>query len=77
VVSGYFGAAPAVVWASGVVFAMLFVALVPLAIWIYTMVFAFSSLWFAHYGLQALQALRAAKEPAAVTPLIELEGPAS
>jgi hypothetical protein len=29
------------------------------AIWIYTLVFAFASLWFAHYLLQALQKLRA------------------
>ena len=35
--------------------------LVPLAIWIYTLVFAFSSLWFAHYALAALQDLR--REP--------------
>jgi len=32
--------------------------LVPLAIWIYTLVFAFSALWFAHYALAALQSLR-------------------
>jgi hypothetical protein len=37
------------------------VILVPLAIWIYTLVFAFSSLWFAHYALAALQDLR--REP--------------
>ena len=61
VVSGYMGAAPSVVWASGVVFAALFVVLVPLAIWIYTMVFAFSSLWFAHYCLAALHAQREAQ----------------
>jgi hypothetical protein len=30
----------------------------PVAIWIYTLVFAFSSLWFAHYALSALQQLR-------------------
>ncbi|MDR1967442.1 MAG: EI24 domain-containing protein [Burkholderiaceae bacterium] len=81
VVSGYLGAAPAVVWASGVVFATLFMALVPLAIWIYTMVFAFSSLWFAHYCLQALQTLRAVPAPApapvADVPLIELKDPES
>jgi hypothetical protein len=35
--------------------------LVPLAIWIYTLVFAFSALWFSHYALSALQAMRAAK----------------
>jgi hypothetical protein len=32
--------------------------LVPLAIWIYTLVFAFSSLWFAHFTLDALEQLR-------------------
>jgi hypothetical protein len=32
--------------------------LVPVAIWIYTLVFAFASLWFCHYCLAALQALR-------------------
>ncbi len=64
VLTGYLGAAPSVVWASGALFAAAFVILVPLAIWIYTLVFAFSSLWFAHYGLAALERLRA--ETAAV-----------
>jgi len=32
--------------------------LVPVAIWIYTLVFAFSSLWFSHYCLAALEQLR-------------------
>ncbi len=59
VLTGYLGAAPSIVWASGVVFAAAFVVLLPLAIWIYTLVFAFSSLWFAHFCLQALAQLRA------------------
>lgn len=59
ILAGYLGAAPSIVWASGVVFAAAFFVLVPLAIWIYTLVFAFSSLWFAHYGLAALEQLRA------------------
>jgi hypothetical protein len=46
------------VWASGALFAAAFVILVPVAIWIYTLVFAFSSLWFAHYCLAALERLR-------------------
>ena len=71
VLCGYLGAAPAIVWASGVVFAAAFFVLIPLAIWIYTLVFAFSSLWFAHFCLAALALLRAeeaaavASEPAA------------
>lgn len=55
---GMMGAAPSLVWASGVFFAAAFVILVPLAIWIYTLVFAFASLWFAHYALSALHQLR-------------------
>lgn len=58
IVTGYLGAAPSIVWASGVVFAAAFFVLVPLAIWIYTLVFAFSSLWFTHYCLAALERLR-------------------
>ena len=58
VLTGYLGAAPGLVWASGVVFAAAFFILVPLAIWIYTLVFSFSSLWFAHYCLAALERLR-------------------
>jgi hypothetical protein len=35
------------------------------AIWIYTLVFAFSALWFAHYCLAAVAQLRAAPAPVA------------
>jgi hypothetical protein len=65
VLSGYLGAAPSLIWASGALLAAAFVFLVPLAIWIYTLVFAFSSLWFAHYCLAALQALRVEQSAAA------------
>ena len=58
VMTGYLGAAPSLVWASGVLFAAAFFVLIPVAIWIYTLVFAFSSLWFSHYCLEALQRLR-------------------
>jgi hypothetical protein len=68
VLTGYLGAAPSVVWASGALFAAAFVLLVPLAIWIYTLVFAFSSLWFAHYSLAALERLRAESVIAAPAP---------
>lgn len=59
VLCGYLGAAPSIVWASGILFAAAFFVLVPIAIWIYTLVFAFSALWFAHYCLDALNQLRA------------------
>ena len=72
IITGYLGAAPSIVWASGVVFAAAFFILVPLAIWIYTLVFAFSSLWFTHYGLAALQRLRA--ESAGLAPVVVTAG---
>lgn len=59
VVCGYLGAAPAIVWASGMVFLAAFWVLIPVAIWIYALVFAFSSLWFAHFCLAALELMRA------------------
>lgn len=58
VATGYLGAAPSVIWASGWFFAAAFPILIPVAIWIYTLVFAFASLWFAHYCLAALEKLR-------------------
>lgn len=58
VLSGYLGAAPSLIWASGAMFVVMAPVLVPLAIWVYTLVFAFSSLWFAHYSLAALEQLR-------------------
>lgn len=65
---GYLGAAPSLIWASGVLFVAAFVVLVPLAIWLYTLVFALASLWFAHYCLAALQALRTERAAAAAAP---------
>jgi hypothetical protein len=58
IISGYLGAAPTVIWASGAMFVALAPILGPVAIWIYTLVFVFSSLWFAHYALEALEQLR-------------------
>ena len=66
VISGYLGAAPSLIWASGAMFVAMAPVLVPLAIWIYTLVFAFSSLWFSHYTLAALEQLR--KENDALAP---------
>jgi hypothetical protein len=59
VLTGYLGAAPSLLWASGALTLVLAPVLVPVAVWIYTLVFAFSALWFAHFSLAALQALRA------------------
>ena len=68
VLSGYLGAAPSLLWASGAMFIAMAPILVPLAIWIYTLVFAFSSLWFAHYCLAALALLRKRNSAAVYAP---------
>ena len=72
VLCGYLGAAPSIVWASGLLFAAAFFVLAPLAIWIYTLVFAFSALWFAHYSLDALAQLRAQQAAAGSPPSLEI-----
>jgi Etoposide-induced protein 2.4 (EI24) len=59
VVAGYLGAAPTLLWASGVMFVVFAPIFIVAAIWVYTLVFAFSSLWFAHFCLDALHRLRA------------------
>lgn len=72
ILTGYLGAAPSLLWASGAMFIAMAPLLVPLAIWIYTLVLAFASLWFAHYALGALErqraAVAAAPVPAPATP---------
>ena len=59
VVSGYLGAAPSLLWAASAMTLVLAPLLIVVSVWLYTLVFAFSALWFAHYALAALSALRA------------------
>ena len=66
VLTGYLGAAPSLVWASGALAIVFAPVLVPVAVWIYTLVFAFSALWFAHFSLAALQAHRAQRESTSI-----------
>ena len=75
VLTGFLGAAPSLLWASVALFAVAFVVLVPIAVWVYTLVFAFSALWFAHFSLAALQSLRAetaAPPPPAPAPSLDV-----
>ncbi|MEO6017864.1 MAG: EI24 domain-containing protein [Polaromonas sp.] len=62
---------PPLIWASGAMFIAMAPILVPVAIWIYTLVFAFSSLWFAHYTLAALEQLRKKNNALATDPLAQ------
>jgi len=68
VMTGYLGAAPSLVWATGAMTVVFAPVLVPVAVWIYTLVFAFSALWYAHYALSALQALRRETEQVEILP---------
>ena len=58
VVAGYLGAAPSLLWAVSALALVFAPLLILVSIWLYTLVFAFSSLWFAHYLLAALVRLR-------------------
>ncbi|MGC3987647.1 MAG: EI24 domain-containing protein [Pseudorhodoferax sp.] len=68
VLTGYLGAAPALVWAWGALTVVLAPVLVPVSVWLYTLVFAFSALWFTHYALAALEALRAEAASVQIAP---------
>jgi len=78
VVCGMLGAAPSMVWSVGFMAIAMAPILVPLSIWIYTLIFAFSSLWFTHYGLTVLDELRSSpaspptEPPSDDVPLVSL-----
>jgi len=74
VLTGFLGAAPALIFAFGAMSIVLAPLLLPIAIWLYMLVFAFAALWFAHFGLSALQALRQAplEVPARVIDPVQL-----
>ncbi len=63
VVAGYLGAAPSLLWAMSAMTLVFAPVLVVVSVWLYTLVFAFSALWFAHYALAALARLRGQAVP--------------
>jgi hypothetical protein len=64
VVTGYLGAAPSLLWALSALTIVLAPVLIPLSVWLYTLVFAFSALWFVHYCLAELERMRAGEPQA-------------
>lgn len=64
VACGYLGAAPAALWALGALTLVLAPLVLVISVWLYTLVFAYASLWFAHFLLAALAALRDDVAPA-------------
>ena len=61
VVSGLLGSVPSLVWAAGALTIVFAPVLAAVSVWLYTLVFAFASLWFAHFTLASLQRLRASE----------------
>lgn len=82
IVTGFLGAAPTLIWAVSALTLILAPLVVVATVWLYTLVFTFSALWFAHYLLAALQMHRAstsgvvaaAVTPTPATPLQDLPG---
>ena len=68
VLTGYLSAAPSLFWAMSALTLVFAPILILVSIWLYTLVFAFSALWFAHYLLAALHDLRAGEAEVAVLP---------
>jgi hypothetical protein len=58
VVSGFLGAAPSLLWAASALTLVFAPLLVVVSVWLYTLVFGFSALWFTHFALRALAELR-------------------
>lgn len=69
ILSGLMGAAPGAVWVLSALTLVLAPLVMMASIWLYTAVFALTSLWFAHYLLAALERLRQASEPNAAPAL--------
>jgi Etoposide-induced protein 2.4 (EI24) len=68
-ITGYLGAVPSLVWATGaMMLPLLLPLLLPAFVWLYTLVFAFACAWFTHYGLAALAQLRRDQQPEIVPP---------
>ena len=63
VAAGFIGAAPSLLWAVSAMTLLFAPLLILVSIWLYTLIFAFSALWFAHYLLAALRDLRATEAP--------------
>jgi hypothetical protein len=61
VVSGFLCGIPSLIWTLSASLLILAPVLMPAVIWIYTMIFTFSALWFTHYALAVLASLRAAE----------------
>ena len=72
IVCGLLGSLPSLIWALGALTLVFAPLLVLASVWLYTLVFAFASLWFAHFTLAQLARLR---PPPAATPAAPTTAP--
>lgn len=71
IVSGYLGAAPSLIWAvGGVLLLPMMPLLIPVFVWLYTLVFVLAALWFTHYSLAALDELRREQAVEVLPPVV-------
>jgi hypothetical protein len=69
ILTGFLCGVPSLVWTLSPMLLVLAPLVVIVCVWLYTMIFTFSALWFTHYALTALERLRAAEaRMAAVQP---------
>jgi hypothetical protein len=64
IVCGLMGSLPSLIWALGALTLVFAPLLVLASVWLYTLIFAFASLWFAHFTLAQLVRLRPPQAPA-------------
>jgi len=75
VVCGLMGSLPSLIWALGALTLVFAPLLVLASVWLYTLVFAFASLWFAHFTLAQLHRLRHASTAGPGSPPLTVEAP--
>ena len=61
IVCGFLCGVPSLIWTVSIKLLVLAPVIMPAALWLYTMIFTFSALWFTHYGLAVLASLRDAE----------------
>jgi hypothetical protein len=72
VVVGLMGAGPSLIWSAGLMTIAMAPLLLPVSMWLYVLVFSFASLWFIHFCLACLHALRQRAGPVTPQPSVEL-----
>jgi hypothetical protein len=61
IVTGFLCGVPSMIWTISITFLIFAPIIMVGVIWLYTMIFTFSALWFTHYALSVLASLRAAE----------------